>query len=78
MHIKFLNFCDFPKQVLLIDRVATLINFRKLGLIKAAHLKDTKHLLLFIKQSKIIGQELYLERVRKALNHLKVKQIKQF
>jgi len=54
MHIKFLNLCDLPKQILLIDGVAALIDLRKFGLNKAAHLKDAQHLLLFIEESKVI------------------------
>jgi hypothetical protein len=72
VHVNFVYFVDLPEQVLLIDTVAVLIELGQLLLDKATHLENAKHLLSFVHQREVVGQQLYLVGVRVLPNDLKV------
>ena len=75
MHVDFLDFMYLMQQVLFVDNMTALIYLTQLLPVEASHLEHTEHLLLFIEQCEIVGEQLYLKRVWEFLDHLKVEQI---
>ena len=49
VHIDFMDFCNFPQQILLINYMTALIEFSQSELIETAHLKYAKHLFSLVK-----------------------------
>ena len=78
VHVRPLHLRNLAQEVLLVDRVAHLVQLRQLVLQEAPHLEHAQHLLLLEQQRVVVRQQLDLEGVREFLNHLEIVQVEQF
>ena len=75
MLVHLLNLAYLKEQVLLVDLVTALVNPGQLVPVEASHLEHAEHLLLLVKQSEVVREELDLEGVREFADHVIVEEV---